>query len=260
MCQTVNNCRRPPEPGALVVTLQEDHEVHIALLEDDTFQAEALTIWLEAADHQVSVWHDCAGFRAALETRDFDLIILDWVLPDGSGLEVLDWLREERGEETPVLFITQRDQEQDVVTALQHGADDYMAKPVKPLEMLARVTALARRASARTGQVLEFGPYRIDTDTRSLYRADEKIDLTHKEFDLALYLFRNLGQLISRARLLEAVWGTRAELNTRTVDTHISRLRNKLGLTPDQGWKLGAVYQHGYRLERLEPEAVKDEA
>ena len=237
--------------------------MRIALLEDDTFQAEALTVWLEAADHQVSVSHDCAGFRAALETEDYDLLILDWILPDGSGLDVLDWLRGERGERgdaTPVLFITQRDQESDVVTALQHGADDYMAKPVKPLEMLARVTALVRRAGARAGQVLEFGPYRINTETRSLYRDEEKIDLTHKEYDLALYLFRNLGRLISRARLLEAVWGTRAELNTRTVDTHISRLRNKLGLTPEQGWKLGAVYQHGYRLERLEPETVRDEA
>lgn len=238
--------------------------MRIALLEDDTFQAEALTVWLEAADHQVSVRHDCAGFRAALAEADFDLAILDWVLPDGSGLEVLDWLRAERGDAMPVLFITQRDREEDVVTALEHGADDYMAKPVKPLELLARVTALARRAQARTGQVLEFGPYRIDTASRTLYRDQDRIDLTHKEFDLALYLFRNLGRLISRARLLEAVWGTKAELNTRTVDTHVSRLRNKLGLAPERGWKLGAVYQHGYRLERLAPEATaagaRDEA
>ncbi|WP_201345303.1 response regulator transcription factor [Thiohalobacter sp. COW1] len=238
----------------------EGIEVRIALLEDDTFQAEALTVWLEAADHQVSVRHDCAGFRAALQEADYDLLILDWILPDGSGLEVLDWLRGERGDTTPVLFITQRDRESDVVTALEHGADDYMAKPVKPLEMLARVTALARRASTPGTQVLEFGPYRIDTASRTLYRDGDRIDLTHKEFDLALYLFRNLGRLISRGRLLEAVWGTRAELNTRTVDTHISRLRNKLGISPAQGWRLGAVYQHGYRLERLEPQAVEDEA
>lgn len=228
--------------------------MRIALLEDDEFQANALIVWLEAVGHEVGSWQTCADFRTALEKESFDLLILDWILPDGSGLDVLDWIRKQMNWQTPVLFVTQRDKEEDVVTALQHGADDYMAKPVKPLEMLARITALARRAQSQ-GQITdiyEFGPYKLNSTTRSVEWGGRKVDLTHKEFDLTLFLFRNLGRLISRGKLLESVWGTSADLNTRTVDTHISRIRNKLGLSPENGWKLSAVYQHGYRLERLE--------
>jgi two-component system, OmpR family, response regulator RegX3 len=99
---------------------------------------------------------------------------------------------------------------------------------------------------------LSIGPYRLNVNSRTIDHAGERVDLTHKEFDLALYLFRNPGRLLSRGQILEAVWGTTADLNTRTVDTHISRIRNKLGLMPENGWKLSAVYQHGYRLERLD--------
>ena len=97
----------------------------------------------------------------------------------------------------------------------------------------------------------QVGEFEIDPDRRLVTRHGETIELTQKDFDLATFLFRNVGNLVSRGHILETVWGRSPELNTRTVDTHVSRLRTKLGLLPENGWRLSAIYQHGYRLEQL---------
>ena len=139
--------------------------------------------------------------------------------------------------------------------ALEKGADDYMVKPVRRGETLARIAALARRATpnGNQDQFITIGDYQIDCSRRTITSSETIIELTQKEYDLALFLFRNVGRLLSRGHILENVWGRRPDLNTRTVDTHVSRVRGKLRLTPDNGWRLTAVYQHGYRLERVEP-------
>lgn len=228
--------------------------MRIALLEDDKHQSDVMRVWLEAAGHEIQAFYDGASFREGMPEGDFDLAIMDWILPDTSGIDLLEWLRKELNWTAPAIFVTQRDEERDIVEALQKGADDYMIKPIRPLEMLARITAVTRRIPAprETSDVLEFGEFRITPSSRRIERNGEMLELTHKEFDLTLFLFRNLGRLLSRSSILENVWGTKADLNTRTVDTHVSRIRNKLELHPDQGWKLSAVYQHGYRLERLD--------
>lgn len=148
----------------------------------------------------------------------------------------------------PVIFITARQGESDIVAALEAGADDYLVKPVRQFELLARIGALARRAQPET-EVLEHDPYTFDTSNRQISVDGEPIKLTEKEYDLALFLFRNRGRVLSRQHLLTSVWGTSAELNTRTVDTHASRLRKKLKLSATEKWKLTSIYQHGYRLE-----------
>lgn len=228
--------------------------MRVALLEDDKHQADVMQVWLQAVGHECQTFQTGEAFKKGIVQSRYDIVILDWVLPDTDGIQVLQWVRTELDWPIPVIFVTQLDGEEHIVMALEKGADDYMSKPVKPLEMLARITALGRRAypHAEHTETLEFGPYRLNTHSRTVDWAGDKIDLTHKEFDLSLFLFRNLGRLLSRGQILESVWGTTAELNTRTVDTHISRIRNKLGLVPEHGWKLSAVYQHGYRLERLE--------
>jgi len=153
----------------------------------------------------------------------------------------------------PNPFATARDEERDIVAALKAGADDYLVKPLRKEELLARISALARRSGGRTTPRAAFqvGEFEIDPDRRLIMRDGGPIELTQKDFDLATFLFRNVGNLVSRGHILETVWGRSPELNTRTVDTHVSRLRTKLGLLPENGWRLSAIYQHGYRLEQL---------
>ena len=227
--------------------------MQIALLEDDKYQADVMQVWLQAVGHGCQTFQTGKAFLEAVTHGRFDLFILDWVLPDTNGIQLLHDLRASCAPSIPVLFVTQMDKEKDVILALETGADDYMAKPVKPLEMLARITALGRRAypAVERSEALEIGDYRLNVQSRTVECGDEAIELTHKEFDLTLFLFRNIGRLLSRGQILESVWSTSADLNTRTVDTHVSRIRNKLGLLPENGWKLSAIYQHGYRLERL---------
>lgn len=178
------------------------------------------------------------------------------MLPDGTGADLLQWVRSQLGWELPVLVLTARDDEQTVVTALQAGADDYVVKPPKPLELAARLAALGRRVrSAGALPLLRLGAFEIDIQRQQLSLDGEPQTLTQKEFDLAAYLFQNPGKLLSRDHLLNKIWGIHADVDTRTVDTHVSRLRKKLGLDGSRGWKMVPVYGVGYRFERVDTEA-----
>lgn len=210
-----------------------------------------LLSWLTEAGHPTKLFTSASHFLRAIRGEPFELVLLDWGLPDISGDRVVTELRQSVGWQGPVIFVTARDREQDVVEALGAGADDYMSKPVKRGETLARIAAALRRASAHeTVRAHTFEPFGFDAAARQATRDGEAVALTDKEFDLAVYLFKNSGRLLSRGHILEAVWSTRPDLNTRTVDTHVSRIRRKLGIDPASGWRLRAVYQHGYRLER----------
>ena len=227
--------------------------MRIALLEDDKDQAALVNLWLEGAGHEVKIFPTSREFQKAVARDSFDLLVLDWVLPDINGDEVLKWVRETVDWPIPVLFMTQRDAEEDVVHILELGADDYMAKPVSQAVLIARINALGRRARPREDddQSTDYGAYHLDPKTHTISVNGEAIELTSREFDLAWFLFRNSGRVLSRGHILEAVWGSSPDLNTRTVDTHISRLRKKLNISEENGWRLKAIYQHGYRLESL---------
>lgn len=233
--------------------------MHIALLEDDIDQAALLNQWLRDAGHTTTHYPDADSFHRGTQSETFDLYVLDWLLPKSSGIGVLKQLRAREPNGAPVLFVTVRDEESCIVEALQHGADDYMIKPIRRSEMLARIEALARRRLNLAVESLSVPPYEFDLEQHRVTMDGEPLQLTTREFELALFLFRRTGQIVSRAHLLESVWGSgHSAMNTRTVDTHISRLRNKLRLKEVRGWKLSSVYQHGYRLERAEQEPSAD--
>ena len=182
----------------------------------------------------------------------FDLYVLDWIVPELSGIEVLHKLRDEMNDNTPVIVATVKDKEQSIVRALEAGADDYLVKPARRAEMLARVAAILRRAGTGISQENDFDikPYVLDINKQIATLYGKEIKLTNREFGLAVLLFRNSGKLLSRGHILEAIWGIdSSNVSTRTIDTHVSRLRKKLKLNESTGWKLTSVYQHGYRIE-----------
>lgn len=229
--------------------------MRVAILEDDPDQSELIKLWLTHAEHTVDRYADATGFLRAAKHDSYDLYLLDWVLPDLSGIEVLKKLRGEMSDYTPTLIVTTKDEEQSIVRGLETGADDYLVKPVRQAELVARVAAILRRASGGNleQEGLDVSPYEIDTTSKTVKLRGEKIKLTNREFELALFFFRNAGKMMSRNHMLESIWGIENKsVSTRTVDTHVSRLRKKLDLSEENGWKLSAVYQHGYRIERLE--------
>jgi DNA-binding response OmpR family regulator len=230
--------------------------MRISILEDDPDQLALLKRWLSDDGHDV---HGYTSGRDAMKhagRESFDLFVLDWQVPDVSGADVLMWLRTNVSKTVPVLFVTVRDSEQDIVFALENGADDYMVKPARRQELLARVHALLRRAYPREEEKkLSFPPFEIDVGRGEVRRNGEKIELTPKEFELTVVLFRNVGRLLSRGHLQEAVWGRSGDLVTRTVDTHVSQVRKKLDLRVETGYRVVPIYNYGYRLEKTGEDA-----
>jgi len=226
--------------------------MRIALLEDDQDQANLFLEWLKGAGHTCEHFRSGKLFVRNIRHDSFDMLILDWMVPEMDGFQVLAWVRENFDWPIPVLFLTARDDEDDIVRALQQGADDYVVKPAKQRELLARIKAVARRTSPVDDGVTQIAvpPYLIDLANHSIYRDGLRVEVTQKEYELIVFLFRNIGRVLSRAHILESVWGRNPDVNTRTVDTHVSRIRGKLEITPESGWKLSSIYQHGYRLER----------
>jgi DNA-binding response OmpR family regulator len=240
--------------------------MRVAVLDDDQVQLELARQTLEGMGHDFHAFADGKTLLRALRRETFDLLILDWELPDINGIEVMRWARKNIEEAIPILFVTNRSAEADVIEGLSAGADDFMVKPIRVGELTARVSALLRRAYPHKGSA-EFviDRFRFDPARTQISVGEEVIVLKQKEFDLAVFLFQNIGRLLSRKHLLEAVWGIEAEVSSRSLDTHVSRLRGKLGLVPEYGYRLAAIYSVGYRLEaitpsRPAPEAVTDSA
>lgn len=233
--------------------------MRIGLLEDDLNQVELINLWAKETGDHLQSYKTGKNFRDAFVEESFDMLILDWHLPDTTGIKELDWIRGELLSNVPVLFITSRDSEQSVIEALEHGADDYMVKPVNRGVTIARIKALQRRHAIKSGTLNHnendtislFEPFKINQMEQTISIDGDVVKLTNKEFELASYLFHQEGCLVDRQTLMETVWGTSAELNTRTVDTHISRIRSKLGINPSMGWQLSSIYQRGYRLFRV---------
>lgn len=227
--------------------------MNFAVVEDSRSQAEVLKALLKSEGHQVEVFGEGLGCIRALETRSFDFFVIDWTLPDIGGDEVLKHIREKCGWDVPVVFCTARTDEENAADILRLGADDFIPKPVRYMEFMARVQALLRRRKATRSAPWRVGAIDVDLDGRRISLAGSEIDLTQREFDLAVVFLRNIGRVLPREELLASVWVRDNEgVDSRTVDTHTSRLRKKLGLAGESGLMLTSVYGHGYRLDTVQ--------
>lgn len=227
--------------------------MRIAVLDNDRSQADLICQVLTAAGHSCQSYDSGKEMLAHLRKDSTDMLILDWQVADMSGDDVVRKAREKMPAHTPVMFVTSSSGEDDIVAGIGAGATDYMIKPLRRGELVARVQAMLRRAypSQNGAETLQFGPYVFETRPGRLLLEGSVIDVTHKEFYLALLFFRNIGRPLSRAYIHEAVWIRETAVPSRTMDTHVSRVRNKLQLKPENGFRLVPVYSYGYRLEKL---------
>lgn len=229
--------------------------MRIAALDDDALQLQLLEQVVTEAGHSCHNFLKGAALQQALRRESFDLLLVDWELPDIPGTQVVHWVREQISKELPIIFITHRSEEADIVEGLNCGADDFMIKPIRAAELRARMSALLRRAYPLSSQsVLNFGPYRFITATNGIEMDGQPVEVTHREYTLALTLFQNQGRLLSRDHLREVVWGHNSEVQSRSLDTHVSRLRNLLNLRAGQPYSISAIYGYGYRLDVPEAE------
>jgi DNA-binding response OmpR family regulator len=224
---------------------------HIAVVEDDLAFAAELEEFLGASGYTVSTYDSSQKFLAALRQSECDLLIVDWSIPDLSGIEVLEYIRKFHPD-MPAIMLTARAENIDIVRGLQAGADDYVSKPVDPDVLAMRIKSLLRRSKGEVKNVSEnviLGRYLLRPSTSTIYLGDEEIVLPKREFDMAMLFFTNPNRLLSRQYLAATLWGKVVDYQSRTIDTHVARLRKNLKLDPTCGISLNALYGFGYTLQ-----------
>ncbi len=228
--------------------------MQLAVLDSDADFGDCVTRLMEELGHTVRRYRDAKSMLSALRRNSFDLLLLNWTLSDSSGHEVLRWTRDHMDPAPPAIIVTPRTDEADIIAGLAQGADDYLTKPVHDDVLKARVSALLRRiyGCPLKRDVESFKAYAFNLRSQSVTNAGVSIATTRKEFALALLLFRNLHRPLSRGHLMDAVWGLPAAAASRTLDAHISQIRARLGLRPENGLRLSSVYGFGYRLEEID--------
>ena len=225
----------------------------VLLVEDNEELAAGIRHNLELEGYEVLWESDGSSGLETARRADPDLLILDVMLPGLDGFQILRALRDD-GDAVPVLILTARGDEADKVTGFRLNADQYVTKPFGLLELLERVRSLLRKASATDAPEgvdrLEFGDVEVLVGARKVLRAGEEVAITPRAFDLLLALAAREGQVVSRQDLLREVWGHRAAVVTRTVDSHVSELRQKLEPDPSTPVHIHTVWKVGYRFER----------
>jgi len=221
----------------------------VLVVEDDPDIAELVVRYLDKAGYSTTRVSSGRDALDSVRTKPPDLMVLDLMLPYIDGLEVCRLLRaNDKTAVIPIIMLTARADESERIVGLEIGADDYLAKPFSPNELVARVKALLRRAHRATperGHPLTYGDIVVDTEKHTVALEGRDVTLTAKEFLLLEYLMRHRGRVLSRDHLLEHVWGYRYTGGTRTVDVHVRRLREKLPVLTDA---LATVKQFGYKL------------
>ncbi|MBY4805895.1 response regulator transcription factor [Burkholderia cepacia] len=228
--------------------------MRIAILDDELIQAEFVSQALRETGHTCYVFTRGKALMRCLQRETFDLLVLDWNVPDMSGEDVLRWVRTNQSSvRLPIIFMTCRGEESEIAHILNAGGDDYVVKPASSTILCARVGSLLRRAYSVGVEIItrEFDHFRFDMKQKQAYVDGRAANLTPKEFDLATLLFQCVDSPLSRAHIIDTVWNQVTDVSSRTIDTHISTLRTKLGLRPESGYRLSSIYGYGYRLERI---------
>jgi len=232
--------------------MASEQEARVLLVDDDRELCQMLTEYLNTENFAVTSVHDGAIALAELRVKDFEIVILDVMLPSVGGFDVLRALGATHG--TPILMLTARGDDVDRIVGLELGADDYLSKPFNPRELVARMRAILRRASssrnarATGADVVEIGPIVLNTGMHQVRVAGEPVPLTGAEFRVLELLMRSAGQVISRDALTEQALGRKLVPYDRSIDTHISNLRRKLKLEPETHPEIKNVRGSGYTL------------
>ncbi|MDC7107628.1 MtrAB system response regulator MtrA [Corynebacterium afermentans] len=222
----------------------------ILVVDDDPAINEMLTIVLEAEGFQTSSVTDGVEAVPAFRSFDPDLILLDLMLPGMNGIDICREIRKESA--VPVVMLTAKTDTVDVVLGLESGADDYITKPFKPKELVARIRARLRRTDETPADVFEVGDLTVDVPQHTVTRGGEEIQLTPLEFDLLVEMARKPNQVHSREELLESVWGYRNASDTRLVNVHVQRLRSKIEHDPENPEIILTVRGVGYKTGKSE--------
>ena len=228
----------------------QPHLYQVLVVEYDPSLRELLEHNLRFEGYQVSVCEDAILAEEKLQNESIDLVILDLMLPRKSGLELCRQLRQE-GNDLPIIMLTAKSSSADIVRGLNSGADDYLGKPFELMELLARVESLLRRTkkSISTESIVRLGEITIDFDQQYLLKDGQKQSLTAQESNLLAFLYQHAGEVMSREQIMQAVWKHDELFSYRTIDTHITRLRQKIEVEPSKPKHILTAHRVGYRLE-----------
>jgi DNA-binding response OmpR family regulator len=236
----------------------EGRQPSVLVVDDDSLVRKAIRLTCESEGYAVTEVERGNDALGAIEAVRPDIVLLDLMLPDQSGFDICREIRR-AGHRMPVVILSAKNEEIDVVLGLEIGADDYIQKPFRPRELLARLAAHLRKVNepaARNGEArrLVFRGLVIDTAERRVIREGDEISLTHTEFDLVAFLAANAGEVLSRDRILSSVWGYERPIETRVIDVHVRNLRRKIEPDPAQPRYILAVPGIGYRFTNTRPE------
>lgn len=218
----------------------------IYCVEDDEGIRELIVYAVKSAGFQAEGFESAAAFAERLKTTVPSMVLLDIMLPDKDGIEVLKEIRSnERTEKLPVIMITAKGTEGDKVKGLDSGADDYVTKPFGVVELISRIKAVLRRSTDDNDDIIAYKGIVLDSKKRSVVADGVEITVTYKEFELLRYLLMHRGTVVTRERLLEKIWGYHFEGESRTLDVHVGNLRHKLG---EKGKCIETIRNVGYRI------------
>lgn len=228
--------------------------MRVVIADDEPDVVGFLKSIIEEQGHVAVGFSDGNALSQALVRETYDLVILDWNIPGKDGLDTLRWMQESLPERPPVIMMTNRSAKKDISDALNAGADDYITKPEDRAVVAARINAMLRRSASAGAFDSEaiYGKYKLNRIDQTVAYDHETVPLTAKEFELADLFFRNRDRTLSRNYIMETIWRTTAALATRTLDMHISRVRSKLDLRPENGFRIFTVFGYGYRLETID--------